>query len=83
VLAKHLAITTDANGIAHVAVSGRVHRSSDNGPVLLVGDNRAGKWTFEEIDRDVAGDVAVAVDKGFRHVAYFGAKTFKVARVCP
>jgi len=84
-----VALALDDTGLAHVAISGTIAPAAKvPGPqeqLLLVGTNSFsgdGGWLFRELgDPDVTGAVALAAGGGQAHVGYFGATTFKVARV--
>ena len=77
---QQAAITSDSQGKAHVALTGTI--SPGNKGVLLVGNNTKGNWAFRVVDKGATGAVSIAVRYGMAFVGYFGATSFRVARVC-
>lgn len=80
VTARHMAVFADAQGRAHVAITGE--RGPGAQGVLLVGNNTNNTWSFRTVDKDATGAVDIAVRYGIAFVGYFGPTSFRVARVC-
>jgi len=78
---SHAAVFADTQGFVHLALTGA--RIPGYKGVLMVGNNtKQGTWSFRVVDEGATGAVDIAVRYGVAFVGYFGADSFRVARVC-